>query len=541
MMTTSDVNLSLLATKLKSEIDQIDNRIALIQESINNAKSYKSAATLQETQNSACKELAAKKAEYKAVVDSFPAPTPLVLGSAKATPYPVDELPALIRDAVNAITEKVKAPVALAGQCVIGAIIFSALTRANVRDAIGQSIPINIGLLSLADSGDRKSACGRLAFQPIAEQEQMQMEQQMLDPKGPDNKGQAKELERSKGAHAIADDARTLYSDATFERIAGDFISGKSLIFWDSDEGGQVLCGHSLRGENKVAIIGGLTKLLDSGFVDRMRSRSNSESSGLAYHRRFGIHLMAQAIAVKEALNDPILRGQGLLARLLLTAPESLAGTRTLTLEELVRQSESADADPRIKRFWDRISDLLKLNDYIDLQTGNVIPPTLELTNDAKCLWLELYNETELGQNKFEKLGEVKQFAARTGDQARKLAAAFAVFKRLDHIDAECMRSAVAIVRHSIAEWSRYAQNSAVDRVSQQASALLEWLTTAERVNNWQQFTARKLQRNSFGDVRKSARKRDEILRLLCEHNYLFTVDNRVYMVNPKIVKHATG
>lgn len=536
---------SALPAYLKSEIESLERQLLDLSDAINQPKNHTDAAYYIDLQTKAEKKLAAKRSEYhSAFIDSLPAPTPLVPATEKATPYPVDELPPIIRDAARAIAEKVKAPVALAGQCVIGATVYLALTRADVMDPVGMPMPINTAMLSLADSGDRKSACHRLAFQPIAEQEQKQAEQRMQELKDY-NEGRrglkGKALEEYEDMHVIPDDDRTLYSDATFERIAGDFINGKSLIFWDTDEGGQMLSGHSLKSETRVATIGGMTKLLDRGFVERMRSRGNTETSGTAYQRRFAIHLMAQSIAVNEALNDPLLRGQGLLARFLLTAPESLAGTRTLSIEDLAKQSEPADADLRIKHYWTRISELLKSNDYVDPETGNAMPPMLELTGDANKSWLDLYNETERGQSRFEKLGDVKQFAARTGDQARKLAAAFAVFEGLNHVDAKCMRSAVAIVRHSIAEWARHAEYAPVDRVMQQAADLIGWLHAPERVDNWREFTAREIQNKGFGDLRKSASKRDEILHLLCEHNYLFQKDARTYRVNPKAANCATA
>lgn len=530
-----------LPAYLKSEIEQIEARLLSIQGFINNPKDVSDAKFYIELQTKTENELAAKKTEHRAaLIADLPAPTPLIPDVERATPYPVEQLPPVIRDATNAIAEKVKAPVALAGQCVIGAVVYLALTRANVEGAIGKPMPINTAMLSLADSGDRKSTCHELAFQPIAEQQQKLADERRLalDDYNQGRKGlKGKELQDYEDTHDIPDDVRTLYSDVTFERIAGDLVSGKTLIFWDTDEGGQMLSGHSLKSETRVATIGGMTKLLDRGFIERMRSRGNAEASGTAYQRRFTIHLMAQSIAVNDALNDPLLRGQGLLARFLLTAPESLAGTRTLTFEDLAKQSEPADADPRIKRYWGRSSELLNSDEYIDAETGNAVPPTLKLTLDASRLWLELFNETEQGQNKFEKLGGVKQFAARTGDQARKLAAAFAVFEGLEEVDAQCMRSAVAIVRHSISEWARHSESTAVDRVAQQASDLMEWLIKRE----WHTFTARDLQNKGFGDVRKSAAKRDVILGLLCDKHHLVTMDGKTYIVNPRAVAGATS
>ena len=535
---------SALPAYLKSEIEALEEQLLGFADAINQPKNLGDAAFYIELQGKAENKLAAKKAEYHAaIIANLPEPTPLIQDVSQATPYPVEQLPVVIREAVHAIAEKVKAPVALAGQCVIGAVVYLALTKADVEDAIGEAMPLNIAMLSLADSGDRKSTCHRLAFRPIAEQQMKLSDKRRLEIEdyNQGRKGlKGKELQDYESSHDMPDDLNTLYSDATFERITGDLIGGKSLVFWDTDEGGQMLSGHSLKNETRVATIGGLTKLLDHGTASRMRSRGNAEASGTAYHRRFGIHLMAQSVAVSEALNDPMLRGQGLLARFLLTAPKSLAGTRMLTAECYAKQRQRPDSDLRIKRYWERVSGLLMTDDYIDADTGNVMPPMLGLTREAEHLWLDLYNDTERDQGRFEKLGDVKQFAARTGDQARKLAAAFAVFEGLDHVDAKCMESAVAIVRHSISEWLRHAESSTIDVQAQRAVTVLEWLTSPSRAAQWAKFTKDQFGHKGFKPFR-SAKKRDAVLSTLVQSGHLITTDDRTFIVNPRTTNLATG
>lgn len=532
------------ATHWQQEIDRLSPLLSNANESVKlftKPKDTALATKALEYANGLESELIkAKHLLRAAIANEAPAPIQLLPDIGKPHPYPVDALPEITREAVYAIAETAKAPVALAGQCVIGATVYLALTRANAENSTGGEMPINIAMLSLADSGDRKSTCHRLAFLPIAKQQQeLAREQQRdMDAYNEGKKGlKGSQLKDYEENNLIPADDGTLYSDVTFERIAGDLIGGKSVVFWDTDEGGQMLGGHSLKSETRVATIGGMTKLLDDGSVARMRSRSNMEASGHAYNRRFAIHLMAQEIAVQEALRDPLLRGQGFLPRFLFTAPESLKGTRTLTAGEYAKQRQHTNTDRRLKRYWARISELMESAECIDPETNEVTPPVLGLTNEAHALWLALYNETEQESGRFGELGMISAFASRTGDQARKLATAFAVFEKLNHVDAECMRSAVALVRHSVSEWLRHTASATADKALQDAATVMDWLTTPERASKWAEFTRDQFGKSGFKPFRKAS-ARDEVLATLVQNYHLLTTDDRTYIINPRISQH---
>lgn len=494
--------------------------------------------------NSVEAELKAARQQLKsAIINQAPKPLPLMPDIGKPHPYPVDALPAIIRDAVCAIAERVKAPEALAGQCVIGAAVYLALTRADAKNAIGGQMPVNTAMLSLADSGDRKSSCHDLAFLPIANQQKDLAREYVRQLKEYDDgmvglKG--KELKDYQDSNDPPVDMTSIYSDATFERVAGDLIAGKPVVFWDTDEGGQMLGGASLKADTRVATIGGLTKLLDNGSVSRMRSRGNAEASGSAFNRRFTIHLMAQDVTVREALHDPLLRGQGFLPRFLLTAPAPLKGERMLTWEEYQKQQQAGNDDRRLKRYWARISELMQTREYIDPDTSEVTPPVMELTLDADRLWLDFFNETERESGRFGELGQISAFASRVGDQARKLATALAVFEKLDHVDGDCMKSAIALVRHSISEWLRHTAGATVDKDLQDAATVMDWLTAPERAHRWAEFTKDQFGKSGFNPFRP-AKKRDAVLATLVQNYHLLMADDRTFIINPRLTQPQDG
>ncbi|WP_256657309.1 DUF3987 domain-containing protein [Pseudomonas sp. 2FE] len=456
-------------------------------------------------------------------------PKPLMPDIKDAVPYPVEALPPIMRDAARAIAEHVQAPPALAGQCVIGAAAYLAQTRVNAPHMHNSNgMPCSLFLLTLADSGDRKSECRRLAFKTVdeAEEQARTAHRQIHDEINKMADGlKGKDLERFLAEHPPAPDPRTQYSDATFERIVGDMIRGVSAASWDTDEGGQVLGGASLKADTRTATLGGLVKAFDTGTFERTRAISNLDGSGFAYNRRLSVHLLAQAVTVAAALHDPLLRGQGFLPRFLFASPASIAGTRFLTAEQLNRQSYS---DPRLRRYWARCEEIAATAQAISPETGEVKPQVLELTRDAENDWREFYNEVEGEQSPLGKFVNLRPFAGRAGEIARRLAAVFACFEGQGEIDSDCMCRAAEIVRYSLSEWARYTDSEAIDPSLKKAQDLIDWL----KDKGWTAFSKTKLSQCGPTGLRSNAILRADLLGILVEHYHLLTSDGKIFTVN---------
>jgi hypothetical protein len=463
----------------------------------------------------------------------LPQPTPLIPEVDEAPTYPMQALPSLMRSAAEAIAEHVQAPDALAGQVVIGAAAALAQTRANAPHLhLSEGIPCSLFMLTLANSGDRKSECRRLAFKIIDDLEQENRNrhreqceatyQQIADMKPKERKEYLEE-------NPLPPDPRTQFSDCTFEPIAGAMIRGMSHAVLDTDEDGQLLGGSSLKSDTRTATLGGMCRAFDSGKFERDRSASNIEGSGFAYDRRLSIILLAQEVAVSEALSDPLLRGQGFLPRFLFASATSLAGTRILTPARIANKSYS---DSRLQTYWERCRDIQVQEEYIDPVSSEVQPPVMQLEPEAEHLWMEFYNEVETQQGALGEYAEVRPFAGRAGELTRRLSTVFAVFEQQSHITVGLMRAACEIVRYSCREWSRRSESSVPHPELQAAQALFDWLTDQTRVGKWTEFDQSRL--SSQGPTRGKAKMRKRLLSVLTRHKYLLTNDNKHYRINPK-------
>lgn len=458
----------------------------------------------------------------------IPAPRPLFSATSSAADYPLEQLPPVLKAAAAAIASYVQAPPALAGQCVIGAATHLLQTRINAPSILNSmGMPCSLYLLSLGNSGDRKTACRNLAFQVIdtlehtaKNQHKQQIDAILL---------KAQQLPRKEREEFLANnplpiDPSYQTTDATFESLAGAFIRGQSAATWDTDEGSQLLCGPSLKSDISSSIVGGLCRGFDRGIFERRRARGNLEGSGAAYNRRLSIHLLAQPLAVATALNDPILIAQGFLPRFLFAAPESIAGSRFLNEERLQMTPHTL---PQLQKFWQRCQDIHETLEHIDQSTSEVLPPVLELTQPGLRLWLEFYNGVESELDKSGKYAEVCPFASRAGELARRIATVLAGFEGFSTINDDMMSRACHLTQHSLNEWLRYSESRDTDPVLIRAQSLLEWL----KAKDWNEFHRDQLGKSGPSRERP-AKRRDRLLEVLVEYRQLLTHDGKTFYLN---------
>src|SRR5881275_2161246 len=100
-------------------------------------------------------------------------PRPLMRELPPADPFPTDALGNVLGAAARAIHDRVQAPLAICGQSALAAAALAGQGHADVVLPIGpgQSRPLSLYLVSIAASGERKSACDSEAMWPIRRRE----------------------------------------------------------------------------------------------------------------------------------------------------------------------------------------------------------------------------------------------------------------------------------------------------------------------------------------------------------------------------------
>jgi putative DNA primase/helicase len=87
----------------------------------------------------------------------------------KAEPYPVDAWPGVIGDAIREVIESAQVPPALAGQAALTFVSVAGMGLADVSRGEGLHGPTGLYLLTICDSGERKSSVDLLFSQGLEE------------------------------------------------------------------------------------------------------------------------------------------------------------------------------------------------------------------------------------------------------------------------------------------------------------------------------------------------------------------------------------
>lgn len=464
---------------------------------------------------------------------SFPEPLSLLPELEKSAPYPLGALGDLIGSAVQAIIDAVQVSDALAAQSVLSAAAMAAQPHGNVQRA-GQLIPLSLFALTVAESGDRKSAADRLALQAHQQHQRELLEQyksdvkEYRDQRDAYQKARTNILDKAKGdPEAVADELGSLLEpeappppfilseEPTLEGLQKSLLRGHPSQGLFSDEGGQFFGGYATKPENALKSVAGLSKLWDGAPISRTRA-SEGESSA-RYGCRLSAHLMIQPIVATEVLSNSLMQGQGFLARFLIAWPESLAGMR------FYRDADPS-CDPRLGRYWQRMARLLAQEPIKD-EYGELTPPMLVLEPAALTAWIAEHDAIEIQLGQGGDMQDIKPTAAKGAENLLRIAGVLAVVEGSQAIGPELIERAVALMRWYLAEAMRLNNPSKVDPQLLQAQRLVDWLLS----NQWHSFEARTLQREGPPFIRKSAKQRDMILGVLVEHRWLSTVDGKTF------------
>jgi hypothetical protein len=188
------------------------------------------------------------------------------------------------------------------------------------------------------------------------------------------------------------------------------------------------------------------------------------------------MHLMVQRDVAGRLLGDPMLADQGLLSRLLVSAPDSTAGTR-LWREP---KPESAAA---IRRYGARLLSILEAPLPTAAGKPNELEPRpLSMSGEARESWIEFANHVEgqIGQNG--DLAPVRPLANKLAQHAARLAAVLALVDNLEAPDLSktYLKRGIVLAEHYAAEALRLAQLGAIDHDLRLAEEVLSWL-----LNSW--------------------------------------------------------
>ncbi|MBK5525825.1 DUF3987 domain-containing protein [Pseudomonas sp. TH08] len=443
-------------------------------------------------------------------------PRPLIESNPVTQPYPVQALGGILGPAVERMAGVIGVPQALAAQSVLAASALATQGHAGLQ-LDGRNYPLSLYLITVAASGDRKTAADRCALLPARQWEREQWQryrEQLALYRAAQRQAQRANPVDPAPTNGVLLEAepsapRLITTDPTIEALIKGLCHDLPSMGLFCDEGGQFLGSSTMSRDHRLKAVTTLSSLWDGSPIDRARSMTGE--SLRAYDRRLSLHLMLQPYLAMQLLSDPLLQGQGILGRCLMTWPTSLAGQRSYQAVDLSK-------DAALKRYHHRLSALFR-QPWSLSPDGALKLSLLNLSPLARRRWIDLHDAIEAQLGEFGELASVRPSGSKAADNLLRIAGVLAVVEESSVVEVDHIQRASALVGYYLTEIQRLTEQEPVCRVKEEADRLLRWL----QVKDWKRFSIRELNRNGPRFARKSSRHASRLLVELLNHHWLIT------------------
>ncbi len=487
-----------------------------------------------------CKE----KIKAKSIIGY--APLPLQRTTNPPNPYPFDALGGVAGPAALRIHKVVQSPDSTCGQSILAALSLACQGFVDVK-IDGRIYPTSLFMLTISESGERKSATDKIALKSINTWQRMLVEQHKKGSTDYKNKYEIWKIRRSTAIKEAAENMENglssleaepqppcegliLCEEPTIEGLEQLLERGQPSAGIFSDEGGRLIGGHAMNADNALKTACGLSNLWDGKPLQRVRK---SEGSKIYYGRRLAVHLMIQPIVLTQLLGNEMLMGQGLLSRCLFSAPQPIAGTRKYKEVDL-------NKDPAIIAFYDLINKILdrpypktngsQSNNEAFCPGDSLEPKPIELEEEAKQRWIVFHDETDRKMNEDGEFYPVKPFASKASEQVLRIAAIFAFAESSLEpgtevkISLQQLERAITLISYYLDEALRILGKNGGDPNINLAILTLEWI---KRNRPKQVFPIADIYQRGPSQIR-NAKKAKNIMNILQEHGFVIEIQDAV-------------
>jgi hypothetical protein len=475
-------------------------------------------------------------------------PQPLRREMPPAPPYPLDALGPILEPAARAIIDRVQVPDAIAAQSVLAVASLAAQAHADVAlPPNGKTSPLSLFLCTVAASGERKSAADKDALIPVVKRQAALRDQEAAEKIKYEIKLAAYETAHKAVLRAEKDSSRDeieaalaalgsppqpplssilLMREPTLEGLHKLFEIGQPSLGLFSDEAGLFVGGNAMNKDNRLKTAAGLSELWDGAGINRIRA---GDGASALYGRRLAKHLMMQPDVAAMMLADPMLKGQGLLSRMLVAAPNSIVGTR-------MQRPTRPDSLTALNAYADALYRILATDPPLKERTRNELHPRLlKLSEEASALWRHFADDTESKAGPGGQYEPVVGFANKLPEHATRIAAVLEIIGNVnaEDVTAQSMERGVRLARFYISEALRLFDAGMVSPDILSAEKLLAWLH--ERGDHIIGLT--QIYQTGPNMLRQAAQAR-AAAKILAEHGWLIPIKGGA-LINGKHVNEA--
>lgn len=452
--------------------------------------------------------------------------------------FPISSLPPSIQSAVWEVQSKTQAPMALVAASALGAISLACQNSVDVCRLNGLISPCSLYLITLADSGERKSTVDSLLMQAITafdadqtvkatlahaqyktDKKAFAIEQKVIEKSlgsALKNNNENTEEVRKKLTEFLSTEPvkpkqlRLVYNDATPDAIKVSLHENSSSIGIISDEAGVVFSGRVLR---------------DLGLINQLWSGSQlhidrADESFVVLNPRLTLSLMVQKGVLDEYLevHGKSARDIGFFARNLICYPTTTQGSRYIAPAPTFSCYPAGSLD----KFHSIINELLNQN-VTDVEKG-VPRAILKFSPEAQNYWTNWYNGVESAIGNGGYLCDIKDYASKAAENLARLAALFHFFEGMSgDISYDTVYRAATICNWYMDEFKRLfspAQEMPIDVVD--ANEMEQWLRNLLYQHpGWNEIEKNHLARFGPNHLRKDRSRREAGIQFLAFNNKL--------------------
>lgn len=472
-------------------------------------------------------------------------------------PYPLDALPETMRAAVSEALEYYQAPLPVVVASALSVLSVAVQGVADVRRDEKLVGPTGLYLLTIAESGERKSACDRhfsTALRYWQDEARCAAEPDLNDYNAAHRAWEAKRsgvtekikelarkgnstfdleqrlslLERESPARPLQ--PTPLRGDDTPENLAWALMKEWPSAGVLSSEAGSVFGSHGMGKESIMRNLALLATLWDGG--SQSVGRRTSESFVMK-GARFTLGLMVQESTLRTFVSgtDGLARGMGFLARFLVAWPESTQGHRPY---------REPAGFPYLARFNAAIQSVMRA-ELRHEPTGGIQPPVLDLSAEGKALWRSYHDAIEESLRPRGDLYDVRDVASKAAENIARLAAQFHVLEHgpAGSIGPASVDAAGRVMAWHLNESRRFFGELALPRELADAARLDDWLLDHCRREGTLTVATRTVQRYGPGSLRHKIGDIESAVLVLTElHRARLRTDGKRkdIEVNPALV-----
>lgn len=424
------------------------------------------------------------------IEEIWPEALPLRREPSPPEPYPLEALGDVLGGAAESLSRIIQAPDAVIGQSLLAGAALAVQAHADVT-IDGRRSPLSLFFLTVAESGERKSATDKEVLAPHSKREQDLIAQHELERVAFDadtaayNKAHGtiiknNKMSREETRAALEDlgppppppvSPHLTTGDPTLEGLVKALMNGWPSMGVFSSEGGRFVGGHAMNRENGLKTAAGLSELWDGGAVERTRA---GDGASKQYGKRASMHLLAQPGVASILLGDPMVRDQGLLSRMLVAWPQGKTGYRPYAAEK-IKQA------PGMQRYFACVMDWLERDlPLAEGKRNQLAPRELLLSDGAHTRFVAFYNYVEKLMRDGGALESIRGLANKSAELAARMAGVLNLITdpAAQRITPEHMAAGITLMRYYLTEALRLHEVAAGNPELTMAERCLDWIRT---------------------------------------------------------------